>query len=323
MFLFLSFLIFSAALLAAGYYVWTVPQRQEAQLMNARLRELRARSGTRTRVMGNDLMRREARGTFAFLGDFVQWVGLLRRLQQIIEQANLKYRAHDVFALCLILTACTFVVLGLTGMSMLALRLLLSLAAGLTPVLLILRVRRRRLAKFEENFPDAIDLFNRSMKAGHTIHSGLETIATETFDPVRMEFKKVTEELSLGSALDEALRNLGDRVPVIDLRFFVIALNLQRQTGANLVDVLDNLAALVRERLNMAARVKAHTAQQRLSAGLLCALPFIVGLGFWFVKPEYINLLFTDPTGTKFLTYAVVSETIGILIIRKLANPRF
>ena len=138
-----------------------------------------------------------------------------------------------------------------------------------------------------------------------------------------MEFKKVTEELSLGSALDEALRNLGGRVPLIDLRFFVIALNLQRQTGANLVEVLDNLAALVRERLNMAARIKAHTAQQRLSAGLLCALPFIVGLGFWFVKPEYINLLFTDPTGTKFLTYAVISETIGILIIRKLANPRF
>jgi len=323
MFVFLSFLIFSAALLAAGYYVWTVPQKQEEQLMTSRLRDLRARSGARTRVIGNDLVRREARGTFAFLGDFVQWVGLLRRLQVIIEQANLKYRAHDVFAVCLILTVAAFVVLGLAGMSVLLLRLLLSVVLGLVPVFLILRARRRRLAKFEENFPDAIDLFNRSMKAGHTIHSGLETIAAETFDPVRMEFKKVTEELSLGSALDEALRNLGGRVPLIDLRFFVIALNLQRQTGANLVEVLDNLAALVRERLNMAARIKAHTAQQRLSAALLCALPFVVGLGFWFVKPEYINLLFTDPTGVKFLTYAAVSETIGILIIRKLANPRF
>ena len=173
MFLLLSFLIFSAALLAAGYYVWTVPQRQDAQLMTARLRELRARSGARARVIGNDLVRSEARGTFAFLGDFVQWLGLLRRLQEIIEQANLKYRAHDVFAVCLILTVAAFVVLGLTGMQMLVLRLLLAVVLGLAPVLVILRVRRKRLAKFEENFPDAIDLFNRSMKAGHTIHSGL------------------------------------------------------------------------------------------------------------------------------------------------------
>src|SRR4029077_5378085 len=158
----------------------------------------------------------------------------------------------------------------------------------------ILQVRRRRLRKFEENFPDAIDLFNRSMKAGHNIHSGLETLSSETFDPVRMEFRKVVEELALGSPIEDALRALGQRVPLIDLKFFITGLILQRQTGANMVQVLENLALLIRERLNLAAKMKAATAQQRFSAALLCSLPVVVGVGFWILKPEYIQLLYTD-----------------------------
>lgn len=130
------------------------------------------------------------------------------------------------------------------------------------------------------------------------------------------------EELALGSQLEPALHNLGQRVPLIDLKFFITALILQRQTGANMVAVLENLASLVRERLNMAAKLKAHTAQQRFSAGLLCAMPFVVGLGFWVLKPEYIRLLYTDPVGSKFLTYAIISEAVGILVIRRIANIR-
>ena len=140
-----------------------------------------------------------------------------------------------------------------------------------------MRVRARRLHKFEEQLPDAIDLFTRTMRAGHNIHSGLETIATETADPVQMEFKKLMEELALGSQVEPALHNLGKRVPLIDLKFFITGLILQRQTGANMVAVLENLATLVRERLNMAAKMKAHTAQQRFSAGLLCGMPLVVG----------------------------------------------
>ncbi len=185
-----------------------------------------------------------------------------------------------------------------------------------------MRVRARRLAKFEESLPDAIDLFNRSMRAGHNIHSGLETIGAETIEPVKMEFRRVVEELALGSQLEAALHNLGRRVPIIDLKFFITGLILQRQTGANMVAVLENLSILVRERLNLAAKMKAATAQQRFSAGLLCVLPIVVGFGFWLLKPEYIRLLFTDETGSKFLTYAIITEIVGILVIRKIANPK-
>jgi len=266
-----------------------------------------------------ELLRREHRGSFAFLGDLVTWVGMLRRLQVTIEQADLKYRAADVFGLSVVLGVGTFLILSLFGV-MFFLKLLLGVVIGFAPLVYILRVRARRLRKFEEQLPDAIDLFTRTMRAGHNIHSGLETIATETSDPVRMEFKKLMEELALGSQVEPALHGLGKRVPLLDLKFFITSLILQRQTGANMVAVLENLSTLVRERLNMAAKLKAHTAQQRFSAGLLCCLPLVVGIGFWILKPEYVRLLWTDPVGSKFFTYAICSEIVGILVIRKIAN---
>ena len=322
MFLVVAFLVFAVALFAAAYYVWTVPQQQAADYLGARMRELRARGNIRART-ASDLVRREQRGALAFLGDFFAWIGVIRRLQAYIDQANLRYRAPEVAALCAIIAGVMFLLLGVFHMSMLLLRVVIALGFGSLPLAWIMHKRSARLKKFEESLPDAIDLFNRSMKAGHNIHSGLETIAGETFDPVRMEFKKVIEELALGSPIEAALHNLGSRVPLVDLKFFITSLILQRQTGANMVAVLENLSLLVRERLNLAAKMKAATAQQRFSAGLLCAMPVVMAIGFWFLKPEYMILLWTDETGSKFLTYAVISEIIGILVIRKIASPKY
>ena len=320
-FFFVVAALFSAASLVAAHYIWAVPERQAARALGHRLREVGVHARGRTRT-SPELLRREHRGTFAFLGDLVTWAGLLRRLQESIEQANLRYRAADVFGVSLLLASSVFGILALAGGGNWMVGLILAALVGAAPLLYILRVRRRRLRKFERQLPDAIDLFTRSMRAGHNIHSGLETIAAETADPVRMEFRKMMEELALGSQVEPALHGLGRRVPLIDVKFFITSLILQRQTGANMVAVLENLAALVRERLDMAEKLKAHTAQQRLSAWLLCALPLVVGLGFYLQKPEYMRLLWTDPTGTKFLTYGVVSEIVGILIIRRIASVR-
>jgi len=321
MFLLIAFLIFSGALLAAGHYAWSIPQQDAHQMLTGRLRELRLASGGRSRS-APDLLRREKRGSLAVFGDFFQWTGLVLRLQDYIDQADLKYRSPEVFSLCVILALGGYLLLGLFGLSLIALRLLFTFIIASAPIFHILRKRARRLRKFEAILPDSIDLFNRSMKAGHNIHAGLETIAAESPEPVRIEFKKVIEELALGSPLETALHNLGKRVPIIDLKFFVTGLILQRQTGANMIQVLENLALLIRERLNLAAKMKASTAQQRFSAGLLCAMPLVVGLGFWVLKPEYIRLLYTDETGSKFLTYAIISEIVGILVIRKIASPK-
>jgi len=312
--------LFSIALYAAGYYVWSVPEQEASDHLGGRLRELRAHMRSRSQK-APELLRREHRGQFAFLGDLVTWVGMLRRLQTIIEQANLKYRAADVFGVSVAVAVCCFLLMSLFG-AIFFLRILFAAILGFSPVAYILRVRSRRMKRFEEMLPDAIDLFTRTMRAGHNIHSGLETVATETSDPVKMEFKKLMEELALGSQVEPALHELGGRVPLLDLKFFITSLILQRQTGANMVAVLENLSTLVRERLNMAAKMKAHTAQQRFSAALLCCLPLVVGLGFWVVKPEYMRLLWTDPVGIKFFTYAICSEIVGIIVIRKLAHIR-
>lgn len=321
MFLLMAFLIFTAALGAAAYFIFSVPEQQEQEILAGRLRELRLSGGARSRGPG-DLLRSERRGALAPIGDFVMWVGGLRRLQEYIDQANLRYRAAEVFALCVILAGGTYFLLALAGLRVLILQIAIALAIGAAPVMYIRLIRTRRLRKLEEGLPDAIDLFNRSMKAGHNIHAGLEALAEETYDPVRMEFRKVVEELALGAPLEQTLQDLGRRVPLTDLKFFITGLILQRQTGANMVQVLENLALLIRERLNLAAKMKAATAQQRFSAALLCSLPVVVGLGFWILKPEYIRLLFTDSFGQTALTYAAISELIGILIIRKIANPR-
>jgi tight adherence protein B len=322
MFLLIAFLIFTGALGAAAYYVWSVPQKHSEDILSARLRELRLSGGGFART-SSDLVRREQRGPLAPLGDFVEWIGVLRRLQEFIDQANLKYRAPEVFAVCLVIAAAAYFLFGVLGLNLLILRVGLALVLGVAPFLYILRVRQQRLKRFEEALPDAIDLFNRSMKAGHNIHAGLDSIAQETLDPIRMEFRKLVDELALGAPVEQALHGLGRRVPLIDLKFFVTGLILQRQTGANMVQVLENLAQLVRERLGLAAKMKAATAQQRFSAILLCSLPVLVALGMWVMKPDYLRLLYTDPTGQIFLTYAICSEIVGILVILKIANPKF
>ncbi|HET8548332.1 MAG TPA: type II secretion system F family protein [Bryobacteraceae bacterium] len=321
MFVFIAFLIFFGALLAAAWYAFVVPQQAANGVLLGRMRELRARSGMRART-ASDLIRRENRGRLAFVGDFVAWIGLLRRLQERIDQANLGYRAAEVFTVIVVTLVLAYAAASVV-IPVLLLRILAAAGLAAAPLLYIEWKRTKRLRQLEEQLPDAIDLFNRSMKAGHNIHAGLETIASETSDPIRFEFRTVIEELALGSPIEAALHNLGRRVPLIDMRFFVIGLILQRQTGANMVEVLENLSLLVRERLNLAAKLKAATAQQRFSAALLCAMPVAFAIGLWFLKPEYLELLYTDPTGSKFLTYGVVSEIVGIIAIRRIANPRF
>jgi tight adherence protein B len=319
MFFVVSFLLFAGALYGVGYYVWVMPRQEAARVLDRRLRGVRSTVRAGKDRGAADLIRHENRGSFAALGDIFARLAVLGRLQAVINQGNLQYRAADVTGVCIAIAVFSYAAF-IVFIPITALRVLFAAAAGALPVAYIFRKRNARLKKFEDQLPDAIDLFTRTMRAGHNIHSGLETIGDETSDPIRMEFRKVTEELALGSALEAALHKLGDRMPLIDLKFFITGLILQRQTGANMVEVLENLSKLIRERLNMAGKLKAHTASQRFSAGLLCVLPLVVGLGFWVVKPDYLRLLWTDPLGIKFFTYAIVSEIVGILIIRSISR---
>jgi tight adherence protein B len=315
--------MFSIAGMIAGHYVWRIPQQAEEERLGARMRELRSRAAGLRQRQGVDLIRQESQGQFAFFANFLQWMKPLQRLQELIGQANLTYQATDVFTVSIIILIVMFGLLGLVGVGNPFLKLAIAAACAAIPTVYILNKRSARLHKFETQLPDAIDLFSRSMKAGHNIQGGLETIASETIDPVQMEFKKVMEELALGSPTEEALHKLGERVPLIDLKFFITGLILQRQTGANMGDMLENLATLIRERLDLAEQLKAGTASQRMSAGLVCSIPVVMFLIYLFLKPEYAILLLEDPTGNMILYGAMALELIGIALIWKIANPKF
>lgn len=308
----LTLLIFTGATAIAAEIAWWGPQRRARQEIEQRLRGLRVETG---RKQGSLLRQQNLGGV-----GFISRLEVLKWLQDSIDQGKLQYRAGNVILFSLALLSGGYLAADtLQLFPFLVLKVMFAVGCSVVPIVYIRTVRQRRMRQIEEMLPEAIDLFTRAMRAGHNIHSGLQVLADETVEPLGGEFKKVVEDLTLGSAVDEALHNLGDRVPVLDLRFFSTGVILQRETGANIVTVMENLSAVIRERLQLRARLRAHTAQQRFSAGLICGLPVVTGVFFYFVRYEYISALWLTDIGSRFLIYGIVSELVGILIIRKIA----
>jgi len=312
---FLTILIFTAAFAAAAEYAWWGPQRRIRLEIEQRLRGLRVESGRRPQ----SLLRQQQSSGVSFLSR----LEMMMRLQALMDQARLPYRAGNVVTFSVLLLAGSYLAADVLRLfPFLILKLLFAFGCSLLPLVYIRTRRQRRMRQIEEMLPDAIDLFTRAMRAGHNIHSGLHVLAEETPEPLGGEFKKLVEDLDLGSTVGEALHSIGDRVPLLDLRFFSTGVILQRETGANIVTVMENLSAVIRERLQLRARLRAHTAQQRFSAALLCGLPAVTGVVFYFLRYEYISVLWLTPLGSWFLIYGIVSEIIGILLIRKVASVR-
>jgi tight adherence protein B len=304
--------IFTGAFAAAAEYAWWAPQRRARQEIEQRLRGLRVETG---RQPASLLRQQNLEGYGLFSG-----LEIMKSLQASIDQGKLPYRAGNVLLLTFGLLAGSYFAADTFQLfPFMVLKVLFAIGCSLVPIIYIRTTRQRRMRQIEEMLPEAIDLFTRAMRAGHNIHSGLQVIADETVEPLGGEFKKVVEDLTLGSTVDEALHNLGDRVPVLDLRFFSTGVILQRETGANIVTVMENLSSVIRERLQLRARLRAHTAQQRFSAGLICGLPVVTGVFFYFVRYEYISALWLTEIGSRFLIYGIVSELIGILVIRRIA----
>jgi tight adherence protein B len=310
-----TLLIFTLATAAAVEYAWLGPERRGHQEIERRLRGLRVDAGRRPGA----LLRQQHLTGAGFLSRFQ----LMKALQDTIDQARLPYRAGNVLAVSFALLAGAYLAADIFGLfPFLILKVMFALACSLVPIFYIRIKRQMRMRQIEEMLPDSIDLFTRAMRAGHNIQSGLAVLAEETPEPLGSEFKKVVEDLTLGSTVTEALHNLGDRIPILDLRFFSTGIVLQRETGANIVVVMENLSAVIRERLRLRARLRAHTAQQRFSATLLCGLPVVMGVFFYFIRYDYISVLWTTPGGSRMLIYGIVSEIVGILVIRKVASVR-
>jgi len=194
------------------------------------------------------------------------------------------------------------------------------LAMGTVPLLWVLFRRKRRLKRFAAQLPDALEMMARSLRAGQSLGFGFNSVASEMGPPIGKEFGNVFEEQNLGVPLEDTLRSLTERIPNLDLKFFVTAVILQRQTGGDLAEILDKIGSLIRQRFQIWGQVQALTGEGRLSGIVLLALPFGLFLAVYQLNPDYIMVLFNDPMGTQMLTVAIIMQVIGALVIRKIVN---
>jgi tight adherence protein B len=177
-----------------------------------------------------------------------------------------------------------------------------------------------RLNSFSSQLSDALELVARALRAGHSLAAGMHVVAEEMPSPISDEFNRVYEEQNLGIPIEEALKSMCDRVPNLDLRFFVTSVLIQRQTGGDLSEILDKIGYVIRERFRILGQVKALTAEGRLSGVILIALPFGLFLMMLHIKPDYVEKLWTHPLGIKMSVVALFMQLVGALIIRKIVN---
>jgi tight adherence protein B len=180
--------------------------------------------------------------------------------------------------------------------------------------------RRKRLKKFDSQLPDALELMARALRAGHSLAAGMHVVAEEMPAPVADEFSRVYEEQKLGIAIEESMDAMCLRVPNLDLRFFVTSVAIQRQTGGDLAEILDKIGYVVRERFRILGQVKALTGEGRLSGIVLIALPFVLLLVMLWIQPAYVSTLWTDPRGIKMSLFALGSQILGAIVIKKIVD---
>jgi tight adherence protein B len=268
------------------------------------------------------LLRDEMLSKIPALDSLLRRSALVSSLQTLLSQADLKIRAVNLLILCLLSSAALGVVTLLATGPLPANESALFVGMGMVlgailPYSFVSHRRTRRFQRFEELFPEAIDTLARAVRAGHAFTTALELIANEISEPVASEFRKLFEEQKFGLPVRDALLNLSERVPLVDVKFFVTAVMLQRETGGNLAEILDNLSYVIRERFKILRQVRVYTAQGRLTMMLLMGLPPIIVVSMLVLNPSFIQPLFADPIGHALIVAGLSLQTLGYFVIRK------
>jgi tight adherence protein B len=269
------------------------------------------------------LLRDEMLSKIPALDSLLRRSALISSLQTLLSQADLKIRAVNVLILCL-LSSLALGVVTLLATGPLPANESASLFVGMGVVLGAIlpysfasHRRTRRFQRFEELFPEAIDTLARAVRAGHAFTTALELIANEISEPVASEFRQLFEEQKFGLPVRDALLNLTERVPLVDVKFFVTAVMLQRETGGNLAEILDKLSYVIRERFKIMRQVRVYTAQGRLTMMLLMGLPPVIVVSMLVLNPSFIQPLFADPIGHALIVAGLTLQTLGYFVIRK------
>ena len=263
------------------------------------------------------LLRDEMLSQIPALDTFLRRSERVSAFQKTLSQAGMQLRAGNFLMLCagvgVLVAALVFIysrspAIAWAGMFI----------GFLLPYSFVSYRRNKRFEKFEELFPEAIDTLARAVRAGHAFTTALEMISDEVAEPVASEFRKLYEEQKFGMPVRDALVNLTERIPLVDVKFFVTAVMLQRETGGNLAEILDNLSYVIRERFKIQRQVRVYTAQGRLTMALLMGMPPIIVTIMLTLNPAFIRPLFTDPIGHGLLSAGIALQTIGYFVIRRI-----
>ncbi len=309
-------LVFVAVTLAVFSAVSLLDQRQ------ARARILRDRLSTAQKPAAEPtpdvaLLRDEVLSRIPAFDNWLRRSERVSLLQKMLAQGNVDVRAGNFLMLCAV-TALAFAAFAFFAGGNIIFGWVGALLGFFIPYAYASHMRTKRFQKFEEKFPEAIDTLARAVRAGHAFTTAIELIANEVAEPVGGEFRQLFEEQKYGLPVRDALLNLADRIPLVDVKFFVTAVMLQRETGGNLAEILDNLSYVIRERFKILRQVRVHTAQGRLTMLLLMALPPTIVVVMQFINPGFIRPLFTEWLGHVAIVVAISLQTLGYFVIRRI-----
>jgi len=306
--------IFALALIEGAYFALRKIRSREKREVLRRLKGYPTKEYEREII---DIMRRSTLSDVPWLNRMLSGIRWTDHLSRLIEQSGIE-STLGVFILLSILLASGGFVIGFWVTSHAFPSLMMGFFLGISPFLYIYLKKKRRMEKFQRQLPDALDLIARALKAGHAFIGGLRMVGDEMGEPVGTEFEKTLREINFGAGIPEALKSLTQRVDCPDLRFFIISVIIQRETGGNLAEILGKIAYLIRERFKLQNRVQVLSAEGKLSAIILIAIPFVVALALSVLNPVYIRTLLIDPIGKGLVAFALLMMMIGVVVMKRM-----
>jgi len=299
------------------FLAWNAYRGPEAQRIERRLRAMSA-GGTSTATA---LLKKRLLSTVPAVDRALLAIPRIHQVDRLLEQSGSSLTVATFLGLSLLAALLATIVCLLLNLPLLVVGLAAA-GAGLLPLAHVLGARRGRLVKIEEQLPDALDLMSRALRAGHSFPSALQMVGNEGPEPVSGEFRTTFDEINFGVSVQDALGSLAIRVPSTDVRYFVIAVLIQRETGGNLTELLSKISALIRDRLRIRGTIRVLSAEGRLSAWILTILPFALALVLHVMNPKFLAVLWTDKLGWNLLIGALVLMVIGVFWMWRIVKIR-
>jgi len=312
-------LIGSITLAFAIYNLIHDLRKPETKRVESRLRDRDGMGDSAAEEAAKKSILRRQKAADSALAIFLGRFRFVPALQRTLDQANIQMLAPTLLTSLVGLSAVSYMVTYFLDLPLWA-SLVTAIVVFFVPLGVIFIIRKRRLNKFLNQLPDVFELMSQALRAGHSLANAILIISQQLPDPVGTEFARVFHEQNLGIKIEEALKDMARRVGLLDVRFFVTAVLIQRTTGGDLAEVLDNISGVIRERIKLFGTVKALTAEGRLSGWILLALPIVVFLMELVVNPDYANLLIDTPTGQYMLMAGAVAQILGLAMIQKIVN---